>query len=93
MLVDRFRPASGALALDGDAQPRPLLVARLHLGEPLPELRRVPELQRGPLPGARAAGAPGTTGEALRDERPLLLEPRHDDPEQHLVYSEDGSVA
>ena len=46
---------------------------------------------RFPVRGARAAV--GTTGEVLRGERALLLEPRHDDPEQHLVYAEDGSVA
>ena len=36
---------------------RPLLVARLCLGEHVPELRRVPELQGRALPGARRASA------------------------------------
>ena len=46
---------------------------------------------RFPVRGARAAV--GTTGEVLRGEQALLLEPRYDDPEQRLVYAEDGSVA
>ena len=74
-------------------QPRPLLVARLHVGEPLP----------GSAPSARASRARGSP--SGKPEPPpgrpewrcetsvhSCLEPRHDDPEQHLVYTEDGSV-
>jgi uncharacterized protein (TIGR02646 family) len=41
--------------------------------------------------GARRA-EPLTVGPALRRERPLLLDPCHDRPEKHLVFSEDGAV-
>ena len=87
MHVDRFRPASGALALDGDPEPRPLLVARLRLGEPLPELRRVPELQGRALPRARRASAGGDDGRGAPRTRARSCSSRgYDDPEQHLVY-------
>jgi uncharacterized protein (TIGR02646 family) len=93
MLVDRFRPASGALALDGTLSPDHYWWLAYAWENLYPSCAECQSLKgaRFPVRGERAV--PGTTGEALRDERPLLLEPRHDDPEQHLVYAEDGSVA
>jgi uncharacterized protein (TIGR02646 family) len=46
---------------------------------------------RFPVAGKRV-GAP-TRGAGLGDEYPLLLDPCRDNPEQHLLYLEDGSVA
>ena len=93
MLVDRFRPGSGALALDGTLSPDHYWWLAYIWENLYPSCAECQSFKgaRFPVRGQRAA--PGTTGEALRDERPLLLEPRHDDPEQHLVYAEDSSVA
>lgn len=43
-----------------------------------------------PISGEPAA--PLTFGDKLRDEGPLLLDPCHDDPQEHLQFSTDGIV-
>jgi uncharacterized protein (TIGR02646 family) len=93
MHVDRFPPASGALALDGALRADHswwLAYAWENLYPSCAECQSF-KGARFPVRGERAPV--GKTSEALRDENPLLLEPRHDDPEQHLVFAEDGSVA
>jgi uncharacterized protein (TIGR02646 family) len=93
MLVDRFRPASGALALDGTLSPDHYWWLAYAWENLYPSCAECQSFKGSRFPVREQRAAPGTTGEALRDERPLLLEPREDDPEQHLVYAEDGSVA
>ena len=93
MLVDRFRPAQGALALDGSLSPDHYWWLA-HAWENLyPSCAECQSFKGARFPVREQRAAPGTTGYALRSEKPLLLEPRCDDPEQHLVYAEDGSVA
>jgi len=93
MLADRFRPASGALALDGTLSPDHYWWLAYVWENLYPSCAECQSFKgaRFPVRGTRAAA--GTTGKALRDELPLLLDPRHDDAEQHLVYAEDGTVA
>ena len=93
MLVDRYRPSSGALALDGSLSPDHYWWLAYAWENMYPSCAECQSFKgaRFPVRGERAPV--GTTGDALRDESPLLLEPRHDDPEQHLVFAEDGSVA
>ena len=93
MLVDRFRPASGALALAGTLSPDHYWWLAYAWENLYPSCAECQSFKGSRFPVREQRAAPGTTGEALRDERPLLLEPRQDDPEQHLVYAEDGSVA
>jgi uncharacterized protein (TIGR02646 family) len=93
MLADRFRPASGALALDGTLSPDHYWWLAYTWENLYPSCAECRSFKGARFPVRMERAAPGTTGEALRDERPLLLEPRRDDPEQHLVYAEDGSVA
>ncbi|HEY7345756.1 MAG TPA: hypothetical protein VH620_09355, partial [Gaiella sp.] len=93
MLADRFRPASGALALDGTLSPDHYWWLAYTWDNLYPSCAECRSFKGARFPVRMERAAPGTTGEALRDERPLLLEPRRDDPEQHLVYAEDGSVA
>jgi uncharacterized protein (TIGR02646 family) len=45
---------------------------------------------RFPVDGQRARG--GATGVALRDERPLLLDPCMDDPDVSLLFQLDGTI-
>ena len=93
MLVDRFRPASGALSLDGALSPDHYWWLAYAWENLYPSCAECQSFKgaRFPIRGERAPV--GTTGEALRDEEPLLLEPRLDEPEHHLVFAEDGSVA
>jgi uncharacterized protein (TIGR02646 family) len=93
MLVDRFRPARGALALDGTLSPNHYWWLAYTWENLYPSSAECVSFKGSRFPVRESRAAPGTTGEALRDERPLLLDPRHDDPEQHLVFAEDGTVA
>ncbi len=93
MLVDRFRPASGALALDGTLSPDHYWWLAYAWENLYPSCAECQSFKGARFPVREPRAEPGTTGEALRGERPLLLEPRDDDPEQHLVFAEDGSVA
>jgi uncharacterized protein (TIGR02646 family) len=93
LLVDQFRPASGALDLEGHVDPDHywwLAYTWENLYPCCAECRSF-KGARFPVRGKRAK--PGTTGKALSNERALLLDPRHDHPEQHLVFAEDGTVA
>ena len=93
MLVDRFRPASGALALDGSISPDHYWWLAYAWENLYPSCAECQSFKGARFPVRAPRAEPGTTGEALREESPLLLDPRRDDPEQHLVYAEDGSVA
>ncbi len=92
-LVDRFRPAHGALALDGSLSRDHYWWLAYTWENLYPSCAECQSFKGARFPVRAPRATPGTTGEALRDERPLLLEPRYDDPEKHLVYAEDGSVA
>jgi uncharacterized protein (TIGR02646 family) len=46
---------------------------------------------RFPVSGPRARF--GATGEELREERKLLVDPCHDEPDEHLSFADDGIVA
>jgi len=93
MLVDRFRPASGALALDGALSPDHYWWLAYTWENLYPSCADCQSFKGARFPVRASRAAPGTTGEALRDEQPLLLDPRRDDAERHLVFAEDGSVA
>ena len=93
MRVDRFRPASGALALDGTLSPDHYWWLAYTWENLYPSCPECQSFKGARFPVREPRAEPQTTGEALRAERPLLLEPRHDDPEHHLVFAEDGSVA
>ncbi len=93
MRVDRFRPASGALAVDGTLSPDHYWWLAYTWENLYPSCAECQSFKGARFPVREPRAEPETTGEALRAERPLLLEPRHDDPEHHLVFAEDGSVA
>ena len=93
MLVDRYRPSSGALALDGSLSPDHYWWLAYAWENIYPSCAECQSFKGARFPVREERATAGTTGHALRDESPLLLDPRHDDPEQHLVFAEDGSVA
>ena len=93
MLVDRFRPASGALGLAGELSADHYWWLALAWENLYPSCAECRSFKGSRFPVREARAEPPATGDALAAERPLLLEPRRDDPEQHLVFAEDGTVA
>ncbi len=93
MLVDRFRPAAEALALDGSLSPAHYWWLAYAWENLYPSCAECQSFKGARFPVREPRATAGTTGVVLRDERPLLLDPRVDDPEQHLVYADDGHVA
>jgi uncharacterized protein (TIGR02646 family) len=91
--VDHFRPMQGAIGQDGSyADDHYWWLAyewsNLYLACPDCVRRKG---QRFPVAGRRAAV--GARDAGLLRERPLLLDPCRDKPEEHLVFSEDGFVS
>ena len=92
LTVTHYRPRSGALAADGVLSPDHyswLAYEWENLLLSCPTCERM-KGQRFPVAGKRAQ--PRTTGPALAAERPLLLDPRTDDPAEHLLFLNDGTV-
>jgi uncharacterized protein (TIGR02646 family) len=90
--VDHFRPREGALGLDGSydrAHYHWLAYDWENLYLACPDCLTL-RGSRFPVKGRRAR--PGTTGEALDRERPLLLDPCRDEPDDHLVFDDGGDV-
>lgn len=92
--IEHFRPRSRAMGLDG-------VVATDHywwLAYEWSNIYLVCELcnrmkaTRFPIRGSSRA-SPGSTVEDLAKEKPLLLDPCFDRPEEHLVFSDNGQVA
>jgi uncharacterized protein (TIGR02646 family) len=93
MLVDHFRPKANAVNQDGSVSADAywwLIYEWENLYAACSSCSHL-KASRFPVEGARA-GYPAT-GQALLEERPLLLDPCIDDPDAHLVFSEDGRVA
>lgn len=91
--MDRFRPKSGAIGLDGKSSPDHywwLAYEWSNLYFVCLACNKV-RGQRFPVSGTRAKSR--TIGDALRKELPLLLDPCDDFPEDHLVFDEKGFVA
>jgi hypothetical protein len=90
--VVQLRPAQAALDLDGTLAPDHywwLAYEWENLYLSCPNCARV----RGTrFPVAAARAQPVAKGPTLDKERPLLLDPCRDTPEQHLLYLPDGTV-
>jgi uncharacterized protein (TIGR02646 family) len=90
--VDHYRPREGALGLDGSydrAHYHWLAYEWENLYLACPDCLSL-RGSRFPVEGRRAR--PGTSGEALDRERPLLLDPCRDEPDDHLVFDDGGEV-
>ena len=93
MLVDHLRPTSGALELDGTASSDHYWWLAYTWENLYPCCHNCLSFKGARFPVRAPRAAPGTVGDDLLAELPLLLDPRRDEPEQHLVYSEDGTLA
>ncbi|AXH95631.1 AAA family ATPase [Ornithinimicrobium avium] len=90
VVVTHHRPRWGAVGTSGDVDPPAywwLTYAWDNLYPACPDCVRL-RGSRFPVAGPRATGPEG-----LADERPLLLDPLADDPDEHLRYQADGTVA
>ena len=92
-LVDHFRPANGALDVAGAVSPDHYWWLAYEWENLLPCCPECRSFKGARFPVAASRAKPGTVGELLLTELPLLLDPRRDEPEQHFVYVDDGSVA
>jgi uncharacterized protein (TIGR02646 family) len=91
-VIDCFRPISGALNLDGSSSPDHYSWLRFEWSNLYLVCNACSQMKgrRFPVPGGRAK--PSSTGEALRAEKALLLDPCVDNPADHLVFLETGQV-
>jgi uncharacterized protein (TIGR02646 family) len=91
-IIDHFRPKRGAMALDGTRHELHYFWLAYDWNNILavcPQCNRM-KATRFPIAGERAEmGAMGTDLDA---EQPLLLDPCADNPEEHLVYLDNGEV-
>lgn len=91
--VELFRPRSGAIGKDGTLSPKHYWWLAYEWSNLYPVCANCNQSKgsRFPVEGKRAPIGAGQT--ALRKEKPLLLDPCHDEPELYLVFVEDGTVA
>lgn len=95
MDADQFRPRIRAVDLDGTLTPDGYWWLAYDWDNLYATCKNCNRLKgsRFPIEPGTTRAASGSRGAALRSERPLLLDPCQDDPQQHLVFSEDGHVA
>lgn len=91
--VESFRPKGGATNLDGELDPDHYawLAYEWENLYPICPNCNMNKGSRFPVDGARVPLF--TFGDELQKEGNLLLDPCHDDPEDHLVFNEEGFVA
>jgi AAA domain, putative AbiEii toxin, Type IV TA system len=92
MGVARFRPASGALSLDGAFSADHYWWLAYEWENVLAACASCDQAKgnRFPVTGKRAS--PKAKGKQLESEQPLLLNPRRDEPQEHLVFVDTGEV-
>lgn len=93
LVVDHFRPSSAALDLEGNVSPDHYWWLAYTWENLYPCCPECSSFKGARFPVRARRAKPQTTGDGLLAERALLLDPRVDDPERHLIYGEDGTVA
>jgi 5-methylcytosine-specific restriction endonuclease McrA len=93
MDVDQLRPKQRALNADGSTSPEAYWWLAYEWTNLYPTCGNCNRMKgsRFPIEGPRATAE--TRGAALDAEKPLLLDPCVDRPDEHLVFSADGQVA
>jgi 5-methylcytosine-specific restriction endonuclease McrA len=90
--VDHFRPLLNAVGLDGAVSPDHYWWLALDWENFLPACPECARLKGPRFPVANRRAEHPAHGDELAREEPLLLDLRHDHPEEHLVYVDDGTV-
>ncbi|GJG94333.1 AAA family ATPase [Cupriavidus pauculus] len=91
--LDRFRPTSGAIGANGAVSPDAywwLAYEWENMYSCCVHCNRA-KGSRFPVRGKRAS--PGTKGDALKNEKALLVDPCNDEPDDHLFFHTDGLVS
>jgi uncharacterized protein (TIGR02646 family) len=93
-VIDHFRPMSSSMGLKGDISPEHYFWLAYEWENLYPscETCSISKGSRFPISAAQRADI-GTLGEDLLDEKPMLLDPCWDYPEDHLVFNESGLIA
>lgn len=91
--IDSFRPTADAMSLDGVTSSEHYWWLTYEWTNLVPACRDCNRLKgrRFPVEGKRAPI--GTIGDPLQGEQPLLLNPFEDQPDEHLIFSDDAVVA
>lgn len=90
--VVQLRPVQGALDLDGAFAADHYFWLAYEWENLYASCAACAQLRGSRFPVAAARARPPSTGPKLDRERPLLLDPCRDTPEQHLLYLDDGTV-
>src|SRR5215217_809100 len=90
--LDRFRPKAGALGIDGEYSTEHYWWLAYTWSNINPSCNKCNKFKGGkfPVEGPRAARGP-EVGAEIRERR-LLIDPFIDDPAEHLLFLDDGSV-
>lgn len=91
--LEHFRPKSGALGLDGKYDPDHYWWLATEWANCLPACTKCNVSKGKRFPVKKRRAHPGMTGSQLLAEEPLLLNPCEDNPEEHLFFSENGTVS
>lgn len=91
--MDRYRPKSGAIGLDGSPSAEHYWWLAYEWSNLYLVCLACNKIRGDRFPVGKTRAAPLTTGDELLKEEPLLLDPCYDFPEDHLVFDEKGLVA
>jgi predicted ATPase len=91
--MDRFRPKSGAIGLDGVPSADHYWWLAYEWSNLYLVCLACNKIRGDRFPVEEERATPGTLGDELLNEKPLLLDPCSDFPEDHLVFNENGLVA
>lgn len=91
--MDRYRPRSGAIGVDGSSSPDHYWWLAYEWTNLYLVCLACNKIRGERFPITKERAQPNTTGELLLEEAPLLLDPCYDFPEDHLLFDEKGMVA
>ncbi|RYH00451.1 MAG: hypothetical protein EON58_00145 [Alphaproteobacteria bacterium] len=91
--LDRFRPIRGALGLDGHVAVDHYWWLAFDWENMYGACSRCNRAKGSRFPVEAQRAATGARGDALLDEKSLLLDPCVDFPEKHLIFTRDGHVS
>lgn len=91
--VHRLRPNQGSISFDGGVDRRSYYWLAYAWENLYPACGECSTAQGRQFPVYNSRAKPGTAGRDLHTEEPALLDPCHDNPEDHLIYLPTGQVA
>jgi uncharacterized protein (TIGR02646 family) len=92
LTTHHLRPPEGAVEADGTTSRRHYWWLAYHWSNLYPACSECRRAQGQKFPVDRRRARVGTSGDSLRREQALLLDPKIDNPEEFLVYLDSGEV-